>query len=283
MSRQFKAEQGYLSFALGAKYLDCAYVQALSIKCTQKYNNYAVVVDKKTNELIEEDQRKVFDYVHVLDYEPSDWDMSQDWRALSITPWRETIMLNADMIFTTSVDHWWDTLRLREVCFATHIEDFKNQKITSREHRKLFDKNNLPNIYTAFFYFRYSMTATTLFNYVKQIIDNWDFFSKEYLIGNTDSRIRNDEVFAIAAKIIGIEEVTLPHNIPRFVHGKEILWGLSSQSPWYEQLYTEWDGIQIKIGHHPIFTPLHYHHKEWLTNDIRRRFERNYKELNRST
>jgi hypothetical protein len=77
---------------------------------------------------------------------------------------------------------------------------------------------------------------------------------------------------------MGKQYVTLPIPIPTFVHGKGGAWGLSEQTPWYEQLYVEWDNSVPIIGHYHQRLPLHYHHKEWITNDIIERYERNYNE-----
>ena len=41
-------EQGYLTFAQGEKYLQCAYLLALSVKTYCDINDFAVVVDQAT-------------------------------------------------------------------------------------------------------------------------------------------------------------------------------------------------------------------------------------------
>mgnify|MGYP003642509729 CR=1 FL=1 len=41
-------EQGYITFAQGEQYLQCAYLLALSIKTYCKINKFAVVVDENT-------------------------------------------------------------------------------------------------------------------------------------------------------------------------------------------------------------------------------------------
>ncbi len=276
--REFQAEQGYLTFALGEKYLRLAYAQAMSIKLTQKINNCAVIVDK-----ISADNNpqflKVFDKTIIIDYNPISWDMTQHHRAFGLTPWRETVLLEADMLLPHSIDHWWDTMRLRDVCLTTTVKDFRENIITSRKHRKLFDINLLPNVYAGFVYFKYGQFSQEFFFIVKNIINEWDWFSKEFLIKNEDKRVRIDEVFSIAARIYGIQNVSLPIPIPTFIHGKEGLWGLTEQQPWYDQLFTEWDKHVPLIGHYRQRLPLHYHHKDWITDDVIREYERNYKEF----
>lgn len=275
--REFLGEQGYLTFALGERYVELAYLQALSIKKTQTNNRYAVVVDR-ANESLARQYESVFDKIVVINHTPVGWDMSQHHSALRFTPWRETIMLDADMIFTASVDHWWPTLRLRDVCLTSQVFDFRGNKITSRRHRKLFDDNLLPDVYAGMMYFRYSSFASEFFLLLRFIADSWDWIANEHLVKNDDKRLRIDESVALAARIMGVQNVTLPVAIPAFVHAKSGLWGLSEQQPWYEQLYTECEDGLI-VGHHPQRLPFHYHHKEWVTNDIIRAYERNYEKL----
>lgn len=278
--RHFQADQGFLAFASGEAYVKLAYLQALSIKSTQRVNNYAVIVDKQNEELVQEHQH-VFDQIIVLDHQATEWDMTQHHRALGLTPWRETILLDADIVLTSSIDHWWPALRLNDVCLTSQVVDFRENMITSRKHRKLFDANNLPDVYAGFMYFRYSQFATEFFFLLKQITEQWEWFASEHLVKNDDKRFRVDEAVAIAARIVGEQNVTLPVKIPTFVHGKSELWGLSEQAPWYEQLYIEYADNLI-IGHHKQRLPFHYHYKEWATDDIIQHYERNYSQSNQS-
>lgn len=279
--RKFIAEKGFLTFAIGAGYAKLAHVQALSIKLTQSINNTAIIVDKIAAEELKAFPH-VFDQVIELDYTGQGWDMTQYWKAFGLTPWRETFLVEADMLFPTSIDHWWDIVRQRDVCLTHEVKNFREEKITSRRFRKLFDENLLPDIYAGLVYFRYSQTGFDFFLTVKTLIQNWEWVAKEHLIKNEDMRVRIDEVFSLAARIIGMEQVTLPGPVPTFTHGKERAWDISEIIPWYEQLYVEWDNILLIIGHYHQRVPLHYHHKEWITNDVIREYERNYSEFYRS-
>lgn len=279
--RSFRGEQGYITVALGEKYVKLAYLQALSIKLTQKINNYAIIVDA-ANEALAKQYQHVFDKILVIDYKPTEWDMTQHYRAFALTPWRETIMLDADIIFTSSVDHWWNAVVLRDVCLTKNVFNFREELITSRKHRKLFDVNLLPDVYAGVMYFRYSQFASEFFTLLKNITINWNWVATEHLIKNEDKRFRIDEAVALASRIMGEEHTTLPIPIPSFVHGKEGLWGLLETQPWHEQLYVEYNDKLI-VGHYPQRLPFHYHHKDWITDDIIGTYERNYSQLNTST
>lgn len=274
--RDFKYEKGFLTFALGKTYIKLAYLQALSIKITQKNKNYAVIVDKQ-NETLANSYKDVFDEIIVIDHEPTDWDMTQHHTAFELTPFCETIMLDADMIMTESIDHWWPSLQLKDVCLTNEVHDFMEKKITSKKHRQLFEINHLPNVYAGMMYFRSSQFAAEFFMLLKHITDEWAWFANEHLIKNTDKRFRIDEAVSLAARIVGVHNVTLPAAIPTFVHAKSELLDLANL-PWYEQLYAEYDERLI-VGHYIQRLPFHYHYKEWINNDIIEKFERNYRKL----
>jgi hypothetical protein len=279
--REFKSDKGYITFAFGKEYLKLAYAQALSIKATQKITNYAVIVDKTAKTELEKFSN-VFDQVIEVDYEATSWDMSQHWRLFGLTPWKETVLVDADIIFTKSVDHWWDAMRLKDICITKQVKDFRENIITSRKHRKLFDENLLPDVYAGFLYFRYSQLAMEFFLLLRLLSENWQWIADDHLVKNDDKRIRLDELFSIATRIFGIQNVTLPVNIPTFVHGKEALWGLSEQQPWYSQLFVELNGDNLLVGHYPQRMPFHYHHKEWITDDVIGQLERNYEKFFKS-
>jgi hypothetical protein len=273
-------ELGYLTFAIGESYLRHAYAQALSIKCTQKNSNYAVVLDKKAAALIEPKHEKVFDHIIPLNYEPIvDWDMKNECRALELSPFKETIKLDSDMLFTSSIDHWWPILRNRDVVFTTQVHNFREEPITLRDHRSLFDSNLLPNVYSAFFYFRYSRLSVELFQAAKAITSDWDWVAQYHLINNRDDRIRTDEVFALAVQMVGEEQCTLPYAVPSFVHMKNFLNGLSANQNWHEQIYSTVHNSSVTIGNYKQRLPFHYHEKGWLSDEIISNYERHYREL----
>lgn len=279
--REFKAEKGFLTFAIGKQYVKLAYIQAMSIKLSQEIKNIAIVVDNESASELE-DCLQVFDHVIKINHSPTNWDMTQYWRALQLTPWRETILVEADIIFPTSIDHWWAILQQKEVCITNNVRDFRENKITTRKYRKLFDENLLPDVYAGFMYFRYSQFAVEFFLLIRLIMENWEWISKEHLIKNENYKVRIDEVFSLATRIMGIQNLTLPVPIPTFVHGKCSAWGLSEQLPWYEQLYVEWNNNIPIVGHYHQRLPFHYHYKDWITKDVIKQFERNYQKFIKS-
>lgn len=281
MSKQFLDQRGFLTFAVGEDYLRLARAQAMSVKITQsKIRNFAIIVDKSASEHLLDEDASMFDKITVIDHAADGWDMRCEWMAFNLTPWRETIKTDADMLFTAPVDHWFDSLQHRDVVLANSIHDFRGEIITSRKHRKLFDENNLPNVYSALTYFRYSRSTQEFFNAVRQITEDWSWYAKDLLIKNDDMRPRTDEIYALAAMRLGEEKFTLPGVfVPSFVHMKTLLNDLDVTKPWNEQIYSYWDSKKLFVGNIAQMLPFHYHEKGWMNDEQYDSIRRDYQEL----
>lgn len=280
---RFLSNRGYLTFAVGSEYLRCARAQAMSVKLTQsQVKNFAVVLDNEAAADLTDEDNFIFDKIIVLNHSKLGWDMSQEWRALTMSPWRETIKTDADMLFTAGVDHWWTALQYRDVCISTQARDFRGNAITSRAHRRLFDENHLPDVYSACTFMRYSINAQNFFNTVRRITEDWDWYANEHLLKNDDKRPRTDEIYAIAARILGVEDCTWPALVPAFVHMKEKINGLSESSNWYEQLPSYWKDGKLFVGNIQQMLPFHYHKRDWLDAGIYESIHRNYRKLHTS-
>ena len=284
MVKQYSGNRGFVTTVAHIKdvdYLQQAYLQALSIKITQKNeNNYAVIVDQATANRIESKHEELFDVIVI---NPDPWSFAQEWRVRNLSPWKRTVKLDADMIFVNDIEHWWNSFENWRVLLTTTVEDYQSKPITSRWHRKLFDLNHLPDIYTAFFYFRDGPESAEFFEICAEVSENWDWFADEFLIKNDNPNPRDDEIFAIAAEIYGVEQCTLPGAAyPRFVHFKEPLNSLPEGKPWHEQLHVEHND-QLWIGHYPQRLPVHYTSKTFATKEIIDKYEQNYRKLMAST
>ena len=128
---QHKEQCGFVTFAVNSKdvdYLELAYLQALNVKATQQNNRYAVIVDPATKELINENHRSVFDYIIDLPLDnyvdTNGPDYSNEWKVFRLTPFKETIKLEADLLFTRSIDHWWTAFRLKNICLSTGTKNY---------------------------------------------------------------------------------------------------------------------------------------------------------------
>lgn len=272
---QHKEQQGFVTFAQNTaevNYLDLAYLQALNIKATQKENKYAVIVDAATREVVNEKHRNTFDYIIDLpvDYnEPSSyWKLANEWQVFRLTPFKETIKLESDLLFTRSIDHWWTAFRLRNICLSTDAKTFKGINSTIRKYRELFDENNLPDVYNGLMYFRFSQDAKNFFEAARYIQQYWSHV-RTGLKKCFEEDPSTDVLYALAALMVGEETCTMPSmNFINFVHMKSATNGWSDSRSWVETVMNERDGDVIRINNLNQYNPVHYYDKTYATKEL---------------
>jgi hypothetical protein len=269
---QFKEQQGFATFAVNSKdtnYLELAYLQCLNIKATQQKNSYAVIVDTATNELVTDQHRRVFDYVIVMDGVDRVFDKPYGFEALvNHTPFKETIKVESDLLFTRSIDHWWTAFRLKNVCLSTGAVNYQGVRSTVRKYREVLDVNNLPDVYNGLMYFRYSKESTDFFSVANSVFINWAQISQELRQFDTIFP-STDVVYAITAEIIGRELVTMPSvDFINFVHMKSGFNGWSDNRSWIDTVMNERDGDVIRINNLNQYAPVHYYDKSYATKEL---------------
>jgi len=135
--------KGYIVIAQNNEehdYLEMTYALALSLKATQKENAICVCLDEYTKSLVQDKHRKVFD--HIVDIPWNDdagtdkWKIHNKWKYIHMSPFDESIILDSDMLFSKSVDHWWNYLQKRDVWCCTNVKTFRGEDITSDFYRK---------------------------------------------------------------------------------------------------------------------------------------------------
>jgi hypothetical protein len=182
-----------------------------------------------------------------------------DWQMFQLSPYRQTVKLEADMICASPFDHWWTMFENRDVVVSRGARDFYGNLAQSRAYRKVFDQNNLPDVYNAITYWRLSATAQTFFHLVRDIFQNWTEYKK--IIKFAEEQASTDLVYAMAAKILGPENVTLPLGTgPTVVHMKQHINHLQG-SDWTQELVWEHNPLRINtVAQQGMF---HYYVKDW--------------------
>jgi hypothetical protein len=250
------AERGYLIPAIDTDtvdYLSCATRLAKSIKQFHPDANISVLTVKRCSD-------PVFDQVIPLPFGDLGG-YANDWQVFAASPYRQTIKLEADMICTGPIDHWWTLLEKRDVVISNGCRDFYNNISPTRFYRKMFDINNLPDVYNAITYWRVSQTAQEFFLLVKQVFENWANFKT--ILKFPDDLPTTDVVYAIVAQIMGPEQVTLPTGIgPQIVHMKKHVIPLIGND-WTTELVWEHTNPGLRIQTVAQSGLVHYHIKEW--------------------
>jgi len=265
-----KEQQGFLTIAANTPetdYLELAYLQALNIKATQKIKSFAVIVDPDTNLQIQEHHKKAFDYI-IETSSSTTGPYGLEVQAFWLTPFKETVKLECDLLITRSIDHWWNAFRLRDVVLSTGCKNYLQQSGTSRRYRKLFDDNNLPDVYNGLMYFRYSKTAADFFRKAAEIFANWDIVQNN-LLNCRDEYPTTDVVYALTAEIVGRELCTMPSmDFINFVHMKPAINGYPETAKFQDMYVTEFNQGMIRINNINQYHPVHYHEKDFPIKEM---------------
>lgn len=270
--------RGYLILAQNSKkedYVKMAYALALSIKATQStVTNVCLATDRP---ILDEKVKSAFDSIVDIPWTDnaadSKWKIENKWKYFHMSPYDETITLDADMVFPTDISHWWDVLCQRDMWITNKPRTFKGEIITSTKYRNTFVANELPNVYTAFMYFKKSRLAAEVFKMTEYIFQNWEKFYYDYLDETRPKALSGDVAFALAVKLLGVEDEVMSNSelLPSFVHMKGHLQNINERfitEKWTEHIPTYFkEDATFKVGNYEQTLPFHYHVKEWLTQD----------------
>jgi hypothetical protein len=236
-------------------------------------NISVAVMDKRD---VPDEYHHVFDYIIEIpwkdDAENSDWKIENKWKYIYMSPYDETVVLDTDMIFTSCIDEWWELLANNDVFFTTSPQTFRGNVIESTYYRKAFESNKLPNVYTAFMYFKKTPAAYELFDMTKIIFHNWQKFYFEFLDENRPTHVSGDVCYALATKLLGKENEYCNNVVPGFVHMKTFAQDVDTTGmteDWTMHIPTYYNSHgNLKIGNFSQYLPFHYYVKNWLTDDI---------------
>lgn len=246
-------EQGYVIVAVNTEvdYVHCARNLAASLKSFHPDAEVCLITDTAVTD-------PLFDHVRLLTTLHAN-PFANDSQIFKLTPFRESIKLEADMLIASPIDHWWNMLRHRDVVISTGCRNWHGEVSLARNYRKIFDDNQLPDVYNAVTYWRLSHTAKEFFDLTREIFTNWDQF--RVLIKFSPDVPDTDLVYAMAAQILGPDRVTLPFaTYPQIVHMKKHHAGTQTER-WTHELVWEQDPLRINTV--PQWGAFHYNIKEW--------------------
>lgn len=252
-------------------YLKLAYALALSIKNTQRpgYDKVALVID----DISRIDQIKspwVFDHVISWNQETF-WD-GRSWMD-KLSPWESTVCLDADMLFLRDYSHWIDYFEeTTDLYVPNKVFTYRGEIVTSDFYRRCFTKNDLPNFYSMWTWFKKGRShVEEFFELGRYIIKNPKEFSNLYLNNHKPKILGTDEAFSLSAKILDIQDDISYHlEYPKLIHMK----GQIQNWPWPAENFTDHVGFyfnkkgQLKIGNFQQHDIVHYVEKNLVTDEI---------------
>ena len=273
------ADKGFLTIAQNSNdidYLELAYLQALNIKVTQPNSLYAVIVDELTHSQMTKLQRRAFDFVITLDQdyaEDDSWKLANEWQAFWLTPFKETIKLESDLLFTRDISHWWQALRMRNVVLSYGVVDYQQKTGVSNYYRKLFQHNNLPDVYNGMMYFRYSAEATEFFTLAREVYENWNDIRDFALTNVRDEKPTTDVVYGVVSSMLEKEPYIPSLDFFRFAHMKPGIQGWPTHTNIFETVHVENDLEEMRINNVLQLHPVHYQDKNFYVKDLISQYE----------
>lgn len=239
-------------------YVACARALAKNIHALNPNARVCLLTDDIDN------QDPAFDLVRLLpfgDRSQGPWKLENDWQCFYASPFRRTLKLEADMLLPTSIDHWFDILQNRDVALTAGARDCRNSKSSVRHYRKIFDDNDLPDIYNAITYWRLSRPAEIFFNTLREVTENWKDIMAKIKFG-ANQIFNTDLAYALTARILGEENLIVPGDVPGLIHMKSAIID-SPTEDWTQSMVWEFGKNSFRINTIEQLWPVHYHVKDF--------------------
>lgn len=252
-------------------YVKQAYALALSL---HKYNENQKI-SLITNDNVPDEYKKVFDQIIDIPWtdnaKESEWKIENRWKVYHVSPYTETIVLEADMLVLDDITHWWNELSKRDLFFVSNVKTYRDEWVTSDYYRKTFVANNLPNLYSAIHYFRKGDTAKEFYKLLEIVTNNWQLFYGKYANKEYQKWCSMDVSCAVVSHILGNEKdiideksfITFTHMKP---HAQN--W-INVPDSWTKVLgkYMRDDG-KLMLGNFIQKGVLHYVDNNFLTDEL---------------
>tara|TARA_S200002703_G_scaffold61943_1_gene53833 strand:- start:843 stop:1685 length:843 start_codon:yes stop_codon:yes gene_type:complete len=266
-------DRGYFIFASGEEYIKNAYALALSIKNTQQINSVCVAISSK--DVIPKDYQAVFDHVVEIKNVGLKHPMQNEWQIWDLSPYKETIHVEADMIFTSNIDWWWKELQQHELFFTSYVKDYRGNIPTSNFYRKHFDKKGLPKLYNGIYYYRYSETAHNFFKKAKEVSARYKHYADYFFAGTWYPETpTTDEIFGITAYLLDLDDIVYnkTYTVPYFTHMKTKIQDWKDievpDSNWLRCLPVNLSKKGLNVGGFVQTGPFHYQNKLFLSDKM---------------
>lgn len=257
-------------------YVRQAYALACSIHRFNKDQNVCLI----TNDKVPEKYCNVFDQIVPVPWtdqaDGKDWKIENRWKVYHASPYDMTIVMDADMLVLQNIEHWWDYLEHKDLYFTTKVTTYRNEPVLGRDYRKVFDSNDLPDLYSAVYYFKKSDAAKEFFIMLELVMINWELFYGKFAPVDYQKWCSVDVSCAIASKLLGNSiEITDSSSPIKFTHMKPKL-------QYWHFIPDRWTKIidcfmnencELMLGNFSQTGVLHYVEDEFLTDKILSRIE----------
>ncbi len=248
-------------------YVKQAELLAMSLQAT----NPNVKISLVTNNNVEFEN--LFDNIIPVpwndDAENSDWKIQNRWKLYHASPYTKTIVMDTDMLVLQDISEWWKFLEKYKLFFTSKVYTYRGDIAKTSYYRKVFEVNNLPNLYAGLHYFEKSEEAQDFYHWLELVVQNWQAFYEIFLEGVTRPKHISIDVCASIVSLILGNASNITNSLtdyPSFTHMKKNCQGwVDSSSNWQDRVgfYISRD-CNIKIGNYVQTGILHYTEKDFI-------------------
>lgn len=252
---------GYFTFALNTDvdYEKCAVLWALSLRATQKHPiKIAVVVNDKKS--CRKDLHDIFDYVISKPKRKVTNAMHYEADLLNLTPFKETIKMESDMLVPCDLSIWMHTFRLADLTITGHVIDHKHNKAKDDRYRQFIRANRLPNVYNGLYYVRYTEQNVKFYRELDRVFCNWQNEIRKYRLWERH-KASTDYAMSMALANLGLEHCVVNTPLPTFIHNKTHCVGAWTH-------HTISGPHSIIVNGTKLQYPWHYHNKSLATENL---------------
>jgi len=253
-------------------YIKQAYALALSIKFSQNtYNKISIM----TNDLVSDEYSAVFDKIIAIPWNDaavdSEWKVENRWKVFHITPYDETIVLDADMLLLEDISKWWQYCSNYDLKFCSRIKNYKLEPVIDNVYRNAFSYNHLQNPYSALHYFKKSDSAYTFYKVLEFVCYNWEWAWTTVAPAYYQKWLSIDLAVAVAIELLGLQETAVDRISPlEFIHMKPALQGWhETPEKWQDvvpaMLNSKGDLVVGNIKQSKLF---HYVEKDFINDKL---------------
>jgi len=250
-------------------YVEQATALAMSLK---KHNNVNVSII--TDDYVTPNQREYFDQVLPISWgdmaDGKTWKIENRWKVFYQTPYKETIVMDTDMLVMRNIDHLWDFYSNYDLFFTTSPVTYRNEKLTSLYYREIFEKNKLPNIYSALYYFKRTPFSHNFFSFLECVVKDFDSFQELLCPNMKQESLSMDVAIAMAIQVADIEDKVTNKNsdVSTFVHMKPYAQNWRQpRSSWQHTVNSYFtNDLELYVGNYKQEGIFHYTEKDFLDN-----------------
>lgn len=263
-------DKGFLVLAQNSdsgNYILQSCLLAMSLKAT---NNAPISI--VTNDEVPQSYKSLFDKIIPIpfsdDAEDKEWKIENRWKLYHATPYKETIVLDTDMLVLENIDDWWSFLQNYDVYYTSNVYDYRGNIADTSYYRRAFIENNLPNLFSGFHYFKKNDFAMNFYHELETVVKNYGSFYSAVVKKATPSFPSMDVCAAIAATNLDcVDQITNPIvKNPTFTHMKSYCQGWEKVTKsWLDKVgcYIN-SNCKIKIGNYIQTGILHYTENDFL-------------------